>query len=415
MVFEKSRFKKFVLKSLSLIVLGATALATLLVGSAAAQGIVLDGNGSDWDPSWKIADDHPLDVLLTDTAGLHPHDAPYYARSGYDATSIWARYQIADGRWYFRIDVDGLPGDSDSRVGSAGNLGVGTHGADSGPLTNFTDDTGLGTSEIYALKFRFSSGIEMTSQFGPGTTILPGVIAATTGQVAGQGVYGATFDPGVIELAFDRAAVFPSGTSYSELWLMAHIGDASDRLSDDDVAATYTQIMALDLAANCPAAPLVVGEQAVFPLNYDIPAAAAFGASDVVLTADVPAGTTFVSASGGGALSGNTVTWNLGNLAPGVTGQQLLTLRADDPALTNVVLNTEMSCAEGLRYVSSDVCPLQAPTATPISTPTPVSGATPTPTPDEPSEVPEPATLSLLLSGLGALGGYAALRQRRRK
>ncbi len=46
-------------------------------------------------------------------------------------------------------------------------------------------------------------------------------------------------------------------------------------------------------------------------------------ASNVVIRDPVPAGTTFVSATGGGMLMGGTVVWNIGTVNAGVTGQTL--------------------------------------------------------------------------------------------
>lgn len=154
----------------------------------------------------------------------HPHDSPTLARSGYDATGLWARYQATDDRWYFGIDVDGRAGDSDSQRGTAGNLGVGTHGPDQGPLVQspYEDGEGLSLSEGYMLGFQYESG-------GPGSTallgntdpgILPGAVSPITG-MTGEGVYGTSFDPGVLEFAFDREVLFPAGTVHSQLWLSA--------------------------------------------------------------------------------------------------------------------------------------------------------------------------------------------------
>ncbi len=76
-------------------VAGLVLLACLLPAAALAQGpIVLDGAGDDWDASWQVAGD-PLDVFLTDLQ-THPHEAPTHARSGYDATALWAHYQAVD-------------------------------------------------------------------------------------------------------------------------------------------------------------------------------------------------------------------------------------------------------------------------------------------------------------------------------
>lgn len=389
------------------IVLGLAALWALFIGQTAAQGgpITLDGVGADWDPAWQVATDE-LDVFLTDT-GVHPHEPPTYARSGYDATGLWAHYQASDNRWYFRIDVDGRGGDSDSMWGtSASDLGAGTHGPDDGPLviSPFVDGDGLGTSESYKLGFQYDSGAAgLTAEFGPGSAILPGVVSATTAGVAGQGVYSTTV-PGVIEFSFARGVLFPAGSAYDQFWLSAQLGDNNDRVSDDQVAAVM--VLALDLAPYCPAAPIVVGEEATFPLNYAIPASAAQGASNVVLTIVVPAGTTFVSASNGGTEAGGVITWNLGDLAPGEAGQVTFTLQIG-ASITDLDIVSEMTCDEGLLNQAADQCPVQQ-----QPTPTDTPEAPPTGTPPV---VPEPATVTLMLAGLGGLGSYVAWQWRVRR
>ncbi|MFN2226874.1 MAG: PEP-CTERM sorting domain-containing protein [Anaerolineae bacterium] len=387
----------------------------------AQGGIVLDGVGDDWDPAWQVQIDG-LDVSLTDT-GLHPHDAPTYARSGYDAIGLWAHYQASDDRWYFRIDVDGRAGDSDSQVGTEANLGVGTHGPDQGPLVvlPFVDGEGLGNSEAYKLGFQCAAdAVGQTAEISNDPAILPGVLAPTTAGLDGLGVY-ATTVPGVVEFAFDRPTLFPIGSHCAEFWLSAQIGDNNDRVSDDQVAATL--VIALDLLAQCPEAPAVAGDEATFVLDYAIPAGAQQGATDVVLTVGVPAGTQFVSASDGGTEAGGLITWALGDLPPGTAGQVTFTVLVGS-SLTEVTLDTEMSSAEGLRFLSSDVCPVLQPTptrrptrppATPSSTSPPPATPTATSTPDATPLVPEPSTVTLLLAGLGTLAGYAGLQWRARR
>ncbi len=372
----------------------------VLAGAAnpiAAQGpIVLDGvaDPGEWAPTWQVATD-PLDVTVTGT-GVHPHEAPYYARSGYDAIALWAHYDVAGARWYFRLDVDGRAADSDSQTGTAGNPGVGTHTVDQGPLGG--DSAGIGPPEAYRLRIRYESGGFLTAQLGGDSTILPGVASATTGDLIGQGIYSWTV-PGVIEWAFDQAVIVPTGTTHREVWLGAQMGDNSDSVSDDEVPAI--QLIALDLSADCPVAPVVVGSQATFPLNYQIPATAALGVNDVTLTAAVPAGTTFISASHGGTEAGGVITWNLGDLSPGAAGQVTFTLRVN-ASMTSLTIPSEITCAEGLRYQDSAECPVQQPP--------------PTPTPIPPGEeIPEGSTLLLLGSGLAALAGLAGLIQARRR
>ncbi len=375
--------------------IAALALAWALpFGATVAQGpIVLDGvaGAGEWDPTWQVATD-PLDVLLTDT-GLHPHESPTFARTGYDAIAMWAHYQNSDNRWYFRLDVDGRAGDSDSATGTASNLGVGTHGTDNGPLvvSPFFDGNGLSDSESYKLGFQCAQGASgATANLGPGGSILPGVVSSTTG-LTGQGVYSTTV-PGVIEFAFDRATLFPAGSVCPQLWLSAQVGDNNDRVSDDQIAATL--VAALDLSSTCPDAPLVSGEEATFPLAYYIPPDAVLGVTGAVLSVPVPAGATFVSASGGGTESGGVITWQLGDLGPGDGGQVSFTLRPGT-GQTAITIVSELTSAEGLRDQSLSECPLLVSNSLPV--------------------VPEPSTWLLTLTGLGGLAGYAALQWRARR
>ena len=407
MVFENRRAGQNVARALGLAVLSLAVLWVLVISQALAQGsITLDGVGDEWSPGWQVSTD-PLDVTVTGL-GTHPHEAPAFARSGYDAVGLWAHYDVAGEIWYFRLDVDGRVGDSDSTVGTAGNLGVGTHGPDGGPLG--TDGDGIGTAEAYRLRLQYQSGGSFVrAELGNDAAILPGVVSTTTAELAGLGIYSTTV-PGVIEWAFDRQTVFPTATAHGELWLSAQMGDNSDSVSDDEVSSVL--LIALDQMAQCPASPIVVGDEATFPLNYAIPASTTLEVSDVVLSADVPTGTTFLSASAGGIESGGIITWPLGALLPGDAGQVTFTLRVDDPEGTSLVIDSEMTCAEGLRYPASVVCPVLQATPTP---PPPPTRTPPPATPQgPPGEIPEPATVILVLGGLGGLLGYGALRQRKR-
>lgn len=363
--------------------------------TASPAAIVLDGvdGVGEWDAAWQVALDG-LDVLLTDT-GLHPHDAPTYARSGYDALGLWAHYDVASSTWFFRLDVDGRAADSDSQVGTSSNFGVGTHDTDQGPLVDppYVDGQGLGNSEEYTLGFQYASAVPgFTASFGPGTTILPGIVAPTTSGASGVAVYGTTV-PGIVEWAFDQDVIIPSGSAHAELWVSAQLGDHNDRVSDDQIPSTL--VTAVDVAAQCPAASIVAGEEATLSLAYAIPAAASQGVNNAMLNVALPAGTTFVSATGGGTESGGVVTWNLGNLSPGDAGQVYVTLRLDD-SLTALPISGEIAVAEGLRDTSSVQCSVQQPAP-------------------QPPAVPEASTLVLVSSALSALVGYAGLQLRKRR
>ena len=68
-------------------------------------------------------------------------------------------------------------------------------------------------------------------------------------------------------------------------------------------------------------ASVASGANLTYTLNYGNTGTA--GATNVVVRDTLPAGTTFVSASNGGTVSGGVVTWNVGNVAAGTTNQTL--------------------------------------------------------------------------------------------
>jgi uncharacterized repeat protein (TIGR01451 family) len=91
-----------------------------------------------------------------------------------------------------------------------------------------------------------------------------------------------------------------------------------------------------------------LGTDITYTINYGNTGGAV--ATLVVLTDNVPTGTTFKSATGGGTLSGSTVTWNLGNLASGASGSVTMTVTlpasglADQSKISNDTYSID--CAE---------------------------------------------------------------------
>ncbi len=74
----------------------------------------------------------------------------------------------------------------------------------------------------------------------------------------------------------------------------------------------------LTVSKSAPAS-VASGAQLTYTITYGNTGGAA--ASGVVIRETLPAGTTFVSATGGGIQSGGAVTWNIGAVGAGVTGQ----------------------------------------------------------------------------------------------
>lgn len=82
------------LKEMAVSIVSAMMLMAIFASTAAA--IVVDGDGSDWDPSDKLCDDPTGDTCST----------------GYDIESIWMC--VEGDTVYFRIDVFGVAGDADN-------------------------------------------------------------------------------------------------------------------------------------------------------------------------------------------------------------------------------------------------------------------------------------------------------------
>jgi uncharacterized repeat protein (TIGR01451 family) len=101
---------------------------------------------------------------------------------------------------------------------------------------------------------------------------------------------------------------------------------------------TGVQPVGLNVIKTAPATA-VVGETITYTITYGNSGGTA--ATNVVINDPVPAGTTFVSATGAGTLADGTVTWEIGNLAAGITNQTVeFTVRADS---SGTIINTGYS------------------------------------------------------------------------
>lgn len=96
----------------------------------------------------------------------------------------------------------------------------------------------------------------------------------------------------------------------------------------------------LSLAVDEDRNPVAPGNQLVYTLTY-ANRAATNSVTNTVLTFPVPAGTTFVSATGGGSLAGGRVQWNLGSLPATQSDQQqvVLTVNGGTAAGTPLFVN----------------------------------------------------------------------------
>jgi uncharacterized repeat protein (TIGR01451 family) len=147
------------------------------------------------------------------------------------------------------------------------------------------------------------------------------------------------------------------------------------------------------------------GGNLTYTITYGNTGAAA--ANGVVIRDPVPAGTTFVSATAGGTEAGGVVTWTIGTINPGVTGQTVsftVNVTASSGNVDNVNYTIE---GTGIAPIPGPPVFTQIGGVGPTATPTLPPTATPTVVPGVPVEVP---TLSFpMLALLAAALGIAAV------
>ena len=132
----------------------------------------------------------------------------------------------------------------------------------------------------------------------------------------------------------------------------------------------------LSLAASASAAEAV----STFPLTFTVTYANDGGttASDTTLTATLPDGVSFVSATGGGVASGNQVSWSLGSLAASASGVRSFTVNVTAPPTATLAAATcSLSAAGGISAAASlPSLPVVAPPSLSVQV-TPSSGGVP--------------------------------------
>lgn len=117
-------------REIAISIITTMVVITIFASTAAAQVIVVDGNGSDWDPSWFLAED----IV----------DAEDYGAAGYNLTDVWQYYNATNDTLYFRYDVVGIAGDSDG------------NGNPNTPDDGINDLYGVGGQEVYRVQLNTS-------------------------------------------------------------------------------------------------------------------------------------------------------------------------------------------------------------------------------------------------------------------
>jgi hypothetical protein len=368
------------------VILTAVALLMSFPYGINAQPIAVDGDPADWtSPTWQALSDPVNDVEVD---GIHPHDAPKYARSGYDLSGLWAHFD--SGTWYFRLDTDGRPGDADSRTGIPGNLGIGLSSYEVGPLST-QDANGIAPPEEYSLWFRYqpTGGYEFggTLRGGGGnpTFLLPGVAYVLQDEVTwtgawGSGAYGDNYTPGIIEFACPVANLFPAGTCREQFWVGAHIGSSQDRVSEDEFNPVLVQALAFALArSHLPATP-TAGQTVTFYLDWSVTNGAdlmnSISARNLTVVEEVDSDLTYVDGSCAGGPPGTTcsyddgageLTWIFPSTTPPGNGQlQYQAIAGSGEVLNRATMTSDQGlCAQATEGFAPLCVTLSSFTATP--------------------------------------------------
>lgn len=133
-----------------------------------------------------------------------------------------------------------------------------------------------------------------------------------------------------------------AGTTY---YFALHAYDlaGNESLPSNEIAAAPVVLApALAIAAADAPDPVAAGANLAYTLSYANSGGA--NATGVMITDTVPANTMFVSATGGGTLSGSVVTWSLGTLNAGASGSVQVVVNVANP-LTGGTVITNGSCA----------------------------------------------------------------------
>jgi len=224
------------------------------------------------------------------------------------------------------------------------------------------DPVAAGANLTYTLTYA-NGGNAVASQ-----TIVTAVLAANTTFVSatGGGVHTAgsvswsvgnlsSSVSGSMQVVVRVATPLPNGTV---LTLATYSIDSNQTTPVAGPAVTTAVVSnpILSLAVTDSPDPVLAGTDLTYTLTYaNIGNAPATGAT---LTAGVPAGTTFVSATAGGALAGSQVAWSVGTIGAGLSGSVRLVVHVPSSAVSGAVIT-----AAGWTLDSAETTPVTAPTA----------------------------------------------------
>ena len=236
-------------------------------------------------------------------------------------TSILSNSIFANGGLGIDLGGDGVtpndPGDADTGPNNRQNFPVITSAIISGGSTTIVGTLNSTPNSTFLVQF-FGNSVADPSGFGEGETLLGSVSVPT--DASGNGSF---------NMPFAGAPSFVAATAT----------DPSGNTSEFSQDVATTQVMAdLSLALTPAPVPVTAGTDLTYTLK--VHTAGPSDALGVSVSDPLPAGTSFVSATGGGTLSNGTVTWNLGTIAAGSADTTLTLVVHVNAAQTAGLSNT---------------------------------------------------------------------------
>ncbi len=137
-------------------------------------------------------------------------------------------------------------------------------------------------------------------------------------------------------------AAIPAG-SLVDLRAIVRGTGADDRAAASRTLAVVSQRL-LDLAIDESADPIAAGASLDYRLTY-ANASATLDATNTLLRLALPSETTFVSASGGGVLVGDTVEWSLGTIGATDSGERTVSVLVDGALVDGEIIAAQASIA----------------------------------------------------------------------
>jgi uncharacterized repeat protein (TIGR01451 family) len=220
-------------------------------------------------------------------------------------------------------------------------------------LTDSPDPVAAGANLTYTLGYSNTGSASAT-----GTT-LSATIPANTSFVSATGGgtrSGSTVTwslgtlavgaPGSVQMVVQVTSPLANGTSIAAGPFSLDCAETA-AVASPSVTTTVTSVPALSLAQTDSPDPVAAGATLTYTLSYGNSGNA--NATSVVLTNTIPASTVFVSATGGGTLSGSVVTWALGTVAAGGSGSVQMVVHVQSPLNNGTTLqsgNAGIDCAE---------------------------------------------------------------------